>query len=133
MLLNKRIKKLCFAKLLQVLHEEMIRSSKHAGREAGQWHIGVMVITGEQERTDEGAVQLSTAGKALSVHKPEDHSSDLQNAGQSHPGRSASINPSTQDGESENKLASRISQRLSSEFKEILSWSIRWKAIKRRH
>lgn len=54
--------------MLQVLHEEMIRSSKHAGRETGQRHIGVMVITGEQERTDEGAVQLSTAGKALSVH-----------------------------------------------------------------
>lgn len=109
--------------MLQVLHEEVMRSSKHAGRETGQQRIGVVVITREQEWADEEAVQLSTPGKVvvLSVHKPEDHSSDLQNAGQSHPGRSASFNPSTQDGGSESKLASQISQRPSSEFKEILS------------
>lgn len=34
--------------------------------ETGQQHIGVMVITREQEWTDEGVVQLSTAGKVLS-------------------------------------------------------------------
>lgn len=54
-----------------------------------------MVNTKEQKCPEEGAVELSSAGEVFAVYKCEDHSSDLQNPGQSHVGRAVSINPST--------------------------------------
>lgn len=58
----------------------------------------VMDITKEQKCPEAGAVELSSAGEVFAVYKCEDHSSDLQNPGQSHVGRAVSINPSTQEG-----------------------------------